>query len=138
MPAKASEGIAVSKHPFQVGEWLTYEIPWLNITAGTIMAVMEVAGMGNEKDRSLTKLVTTAHSRSAITKFFPVDNQVESELDLTSLVPEHMPFRRREGQKKEDVEYVFHHKEETVRAIRDGISDSLPIPAGTQDIISCL
>jgi len=138
MPAKASEETAVSKHPFQVGEWITYEISWLNITAGTVMAVMEVAGMGNEKDRSLTKLVMTAHSRPAITKFFPVNNRVESELDLTSLVPEHMTFRRHEGQKKEDMEYVFHHKEETVRAVRDGISDSLPIQAGTQDVISCL
>jgi hypothetical protein len=136
LPAGASEGIVAPQHPFQVGERLTYEISWLNITAGT--AVMEVAGMGGEKDRSLARLVTTAQSRPAITKFFPVDNRVESELDLTALVPEHMTFRRREGKKKEDLEYVFHHKEGTVTAVKGGIAESLPIPSGTQDIISCL
>lgn len=136
LPVMASEGPVVSQHPFQVGERLTYEISWLNITAGT--AVMEVAGMGAERDRSLAKLVTTAQSRPAITRFFPVDNRVESELDLTTLVPEHMTFRRREGKKKEDMEYVFHHKEGTVTAVKGGTSESLSIPAGTQDILSCL
>lgn len=94
--------------------------------------------MGGDKDRSLAKLVTTAQSRPAITKFFPVDNRVESELDLTALLPEHMTFRRREGKKKEDIEYVFHHKEGTVTAVSGGTSESLPIPSGTQDLISCL
>lgn len=136
LPTKGSEGPVAPKHPFQVGERLTYDISWLNITAGT--AVMEVAGMGGESGRSLAKLVTTAQSGPVITKFFPVDNRVESELDLIALVPEHMIFRRREGRKKEDVEYVFHHKEGTVMAVKGGTSESSSIPAGTQDIISCL
>ncbi|MGQ0667870.1 MAG: DUF3108 domain-containing protein [Nitrospiraceae bacterium] len=135
-PAQAAEGAAVAKRPFEVGERLTYDISWLNITAGT--AVMEVAEMEGKKDRALAKLVGTAQSRPIITKFFPVDNRVESELDLTALVPEHMTFRRREGKKKEDIEYVFHQKEGTVTAVRGGITESLSIPAGTQDIISCL
>jgi hypothetical protein len=49
-----------------------------------------------------------------------------------------MTFRRREGKKKEDIEYVFHQQEGTVTAVRGGTTESLPIPAGTQDIISCL
>lgn len=135
LPAHSSQGV-VSKHPFQVGERLTYEVSWLNIAAAT--AVMEVAEMEGKKDRAIAKLVGTAQSRPIITKFFPVDNRVESELDLTALVPEHMTFRRREGKKKEDIEYRFHHKEGMVTAIRGGTTESLPIPAGTQDIISCL
>ena len=135
-PAKAGDPTVLARQPFQVGERLTYDISWLNITAGT--AVMEVVGMEGEKDQSLAKLVTTAQSRPAITRFFPVDNRVESELDLVALVPEHMTFRRREGKKKEDWEYVFHHKEGTVTAVRGGASESLPIPSGTQDVISCL
>jgi len=86
----------------------------------------------------LAKLVGTAQSRPILTKFFPVDNRVESEIDLAALVPKHMTFRRREGKKKEDIEYVFHQKEGTVTAVRGGVTESLPIPAGTQDIISCL
>ena len=136
LPAPVDADPGLLKRPFRLGERLTYDISWFKITAGT--AVMEVTGIAGQKDRSLAKLVATAQSRPLITKFFPVDNRVESELDLTALVPEHMTFRRREGKKNEDIEYVFHHKEGTVTAVRGGITETLPIPAGTQDIISCL
>jgi Protein of unknown function (DUF3108) len=129
-------GVVDSKPPFQLGERLTYDISWLNITAGT--AILEVAEIGSEKNRSIAKVIGTAQSRPIITKFFPVDNRVESELDLAALLPEHMTFRRREGKKKEDIEYLFHHQEGTVTAVRGGTTETLPIPAGTQDIISCL
>jgi hypothetical protein len=132
----AAEEGPMGKRPFEVGEQLTYDISWLNITAGT--AVMEVARMEGKEERAFAKLVGTAHSRPIITKFFPVDNRVESEVDLGTLVPEHMTFRRREGKKKEDIEYMFLQKEGKVITVRGGITEALPIPAGTQDIISCL
>ena len=119
----------------QAGERLTYDISWLNILAGT--AVMEVQADG-AADKSRAKLVTTAQSRPAISKFFPVDNRVESEFDLRSQLPQHMVFRRREGRNKEDIEYTFHHAEGTVTAVRQGTAETVPIPAGTQDLISCL
>ncbi len=40
-PVQAPDGQVVSKHPFQVGERLTYEGSWLNIAAVT--AVMKIA-----------------------------------------------------------------------------------------------
>ena len=125
-----------SAKSFQVGEQLTYEISWLNITAGT--AVMAVSAAGNDGDRPLVKLVTTAQSRPAITKFFPVDNRVESIVDPATLLPEHMTFKRREGKKKEDIEYTFHQKEGTVTAVKGGTTETIQIPPGTQDAISCL
>ncbi len=120
----------------QTGERLTYDISWLNILAGT--AVMEVQPDGTADDKSRAKLVTTAQSRPAISKFFPVDNRVESEFDLRTQLPQHMIFHRREGKNKEDIEYTFHHAEGTVTAVRQGTTEILPIPAGTQDLISCL
>jgi hypothetical protein len=127
---------ADSTHPFRIGERLTYEVSWLHITAAS--AVMEIAGMERAESHTLAKLVGTAQSRPVLTAFFPVDNRVESEIDFTTLVPKHMTFRRREGKKKEDIEYVFHQQEGTVTAVRGGTTESLPIPVGTQDIISCL
>jgi hypothetical protein len=135
-PVQAADGPVISTRPFQVGERLTYEVSWLNIAAAT--AVMEIAGLQSAQDRTRARLVGTAQSRPILTTFFPVDNRVESEIDFATLVPEHMTFRRREGKKKEDIEYVFHRQEGTVTAVRGGITESLPIPAGTQDIISCL
>jgi hypothetical protein len=121
---------------FQVGEQLTYEISWLNITAGT--AVMAVSDAGMDGGRSRAKLITTAQSRPAITKFFPVDNRVESIVDSATLLPEHLFFKRREGKKKEDIEYTFHQNDGKVTMVKGGATETLEIPPGTQDVISCL
>ncbi|MCX5720978.1 MAG: DUF3108 domain-containing protein [Nitrospirae bacterium] len=125
-----------SVRPFQVGERFTYEISWLNITAAT--AVLEVTAAGTDGDQPLVKLVTTAHSSPTVTKFFPVDNRVESILDPATLLPEHLTFKRREGKKKEDIEYTFHQKEGSVTAVKGGTTEMFQIPPGTQDVISCL
>jgi hypothetical protein len=132
--AEASE--LSSARSFQVGEQLTYEISWLFITAGT--AVMAVSDAGTDGDRPLAKLITTAQSRPAITKFFPVDNRVESIVDPATLLPEHLTFKRREGKKKEDFEYTFNQKEGKVIVVKGGTTETLEIPPGTQDVISCL
>ena len=125
-----------SARSFQVGEQLTYEISWLNITAGT--AVMAVSDAGTDGDRPLTKLITTTQSSPLITKFFPVDNRVESIVDPATLLPEHLTFKRREGKKNEDIEYTFHQKEGTVTVVKGGTTETLEMPPGTQDVISCL
>jgi hypothetical protein len=124
------------KRPFHVGERLTYKVSWLNLTA--VIAVMEVAPIPGISGQEVAKLVGTAQSTPIITKFFPVDSRVESEIDLDTLAPEHMTLRRREGKKKEDIEYIFRQQEGMVTAVRGGVTESLPIPAGTQDIMSCL
>ena len=134
--AGAGAGDLTTARPFQVGEQLTFDISWLNITAGT--AVMAVSGAGTEGDQTLVKLVTTAQSRPAITKFFPVDNRVESLLDPATLLPEHLTFKRREGKKKEDIEYAFQQKEGKVTVLKGGTTEILDMPPGTQDVISCL
>ena len=128
-------GDVSSTRSIQVGEQLTYDISWLGITAGT--AVLAVGAAGTDGGRPLAKLVTTAQSRPAITKFFPVDNRVESIVDPATLLPEHLNFRRREGKKKEDIEYIFHQKEGTVTVVKGG-TEIREIPSGTHDVISCL
>jgi hypothetical protein len=125
-----------STRPFQAGEQLTYDISWMHITAGT--AVMAVSEAGTDRDRALTKLLTTAQSRPVITTFFPVDNRVESIVDSATLLPEHLNFKRREGKKKEDIEYTFHQKEGRVTVVKGGTTETLEMPPGTQDVISCL
>lgn len=132
----AGEGPGASARPFRVGERLTYDITFLNISAGT--AVMEVGPGDGVNGRSIGKFVTTAVSSPKVTRFFPVDNRVESLTDLTTLLPDRMIFRRREGKKKEDIEYVFHRTDNTVSATRGGTTELVPIPADTQDLISCL
>lgn len=135
-PVFAVESSLAPLRPFRVGERLTYDITFLNISAGT--AVMEVSAADGAGDHPAGRFITTAVSSPKVTRFFPVDNRVESLTDLTTLLPEHMTFRRREGKKKEDIEYIFHRKDNTVSATRGGVTELVPIPADTQDLISCL
>ncbi len=132
----AAESAPAPLRPFRVGERLTYDITFLNISAGT--AVMEVGAADGGGEHPSGKFITTAVSSPKVTRFFPVDNRVESLTDLTTLLPEHMTFRRREGKKKEDIEYIFHRNDNTVSATRGGTTEIVPIPADTQDLISCL
>lgn len=99
---------------------------------------MEVNAAGGAGEYPSAKFITTAVSTPKVTRFFPVDNRVESVTDLTTLLPEHMTFRRREGKKKEDIEYLFHRKDNTVSATRGGTTELVPVPADSQDLISCL
>ena len=99
---------------------------------------MAVSDAGTDGERSLAKLITTAQSRPVITKFFPVDNRVESIVDPATLLPEHLTFKRREGKKKEDIEYTFHQKEGRVTVVKGGTTETAEMPTGTQDVISCL
>lgn len=119
----------------QVGERLTYELTWLNILAGT--AVLEVAE-GNSNAQASLKLVMTAQSSPKITRFYPVDNRVESWVNPDTFLSEHMIFHRREGKRKNDFDYTFHHDQGSVTAVKDGVEETLPIPPGTFDAISCL
>ncbi len=125
-----------SSPPFQVGERLIYDVSWLNILGGT--AVMDVANIGGAADHKVGILITTAQSSPVITKFYPVDNRVESVVDLGNFQTARLLFRRREGKQKEDFEYTFDHKEGTVLAVKNGAAETLTIPPGTLDIISCL
>jgi hypothetical protein len=120
----------------QIGERLTYEISWLNILAGT--AVMEVTDGGTEGDRAHARFITTARSGPLVTKFYPVDNRVESLVDLENFQTARMSFRRREGRRKNDFAYTFNYQEGTVLAVKDGVAETLPIPPETLDAISCL
>lgn len=122
--------------PFESGEQLRYDISWLYMKAGS--AVMAVQPAAEVNGHPSIKFVTVAQSSPVVTKFYPVINRVESLVNLDTLLPQRMIFRRREGKRKNDFEYTFHHQEGTVLAVKDGKPDTLPIPTDAQDAISCL
>ena len=122
--------------PFPTGEKFTYRVSWLGLHAAT--AVMEVAPAPPADGRHLLRLLTTAVSSPAVTRFYPVDNRVESLVDEDTLAPQRLLFRRREGKRKNDFDVTFHHAKGEVLSIKDGQPSTIPIPSGTQDSISCL
>nr|MBI3614427.1 DUF3108 domain-containing protein [Nitrospirota bacterium] len=122
--------------PFLPGERLTYALTWLNIRAGT--AVLEVAGAAPVQGRATLRLLTTAVSSPLVTKFYPVDNRVESLVDAEKMLPHRMWFRRREGKRNNDFDVAFDQATGTITSIKDGVMDQLPLPPQTYDSIACL
>lgn len=125
-----------SDRPFVPGERFTYAISWLNITAGN--AIMEVADSPPIEERPALRLLTVATSAPFVSKFYPVDNRVESIVDAGTLLPHRMVFRRREGKRKNDFDVIFHQSEGAIIATKDGATEKLVAPSGIHDSISCL
>ncbi len=134
--ADATDGSPSPGPSFAQGERLIYRVSWMGLHAAT--AVME-AGPGPELDgRETVRYGTTATSSPLVTKFYAVDNRVESIVDADTLLPRRLLFRRREGRRKNDFDVTFHQPQGNVLAIKDGVPSTIPIPAATHDSISCL
>jgi len=129
-------GDRLAAPPFGPGEKLTYAITYLGMRAGT--AVMEVQDVEPVEAHPALRLLTIAKSSATVSKFYPVNNRVESLVDAQTVKPYHLLFARREGKKKNDFDVTFHHEEGTVLSIKDGSAETLPIPPNTQDLLSCL
>ena len=121
---------------FKPGERLTYTIAWFSIPAGT--TVMEVGEGPPIEGRPAYRLVTSAKTNSFVSAFYPVDSRVESIMDANALLPQRLLFRRREGKRKNDFDVTFNHAEHKVYSIKDGVAETLPLPEGAQDGLSCL
>lgn len=135
-PPQPLSSPASPAHPFPVGERLTYALSYLAIQAGT--ATMEVHPPPAGGPGSQLLLVNTAKSSKFITRFFPVDNRVESYVDAGTLAPQHFIFRRREGKKRNDFDVTFLHAEGKATGTKDGEAYAQAIPADTHDVLSCL
>jgi len=134
--AQSSLPTMTADRPFAPGERLTYAISWLSITAGK--AVMEVADAPPIQGRAAFRFLTAATSTPFVSRFYPVDNRVESLVDAATLLPQRMVFRRREGKRKNDFDVLFHQSEGTITATKDGVTDKLAAPPGIHDSISSL
>jgi hypothetical protein len=121
---------------FKPGERLTYSIAWFSIPAGT--TVMEVGEGPVIQGRAAYRLVTTAQTNKFVSSFYPVDSRVESILDANTWLPQRLLFKRREGKRKNDFDVTFHHPERRVYSIKDGVAETISIPEGAQDGLSCL
>ncbi len=132
----STPGASAALPPFANGERFVYHISWFSILAGT--AVLEVDRSTTSDGQPGFRFVAAARSGPLVTRFYPVDNRAESQVDAATLLPRRMIFRRREGRRKNDFEYAFHHATGTVTAVKDGRTDVLAIPNDVQDAISCL
>ena len=125
-----------SPDAFEPGERLVYTIAWFKIPAGT--TVMDVTEGPMVGDRHSYRFVTSAKTNKFVSSFYPVDSRVESIVDPVSMLPQRLLFKRREGKRKNDFDVTFYHAEGKVNSIKDGVAETITIPQGAQDGLSCL
>lgn len=122
--------------PFAAGERFTYALSWLSMRAGT--AVLEVRALPPSEAPPALELQAIAQSSPFVSKFYPVDNRVQSVVDAKTLTPRRLLFRRREGKRKNDFDVTFRREEGVAVSIKDGVKEVVPVPPDIHDAISCL
>ncbi len=117
-------------------ESLEYAISLLGIPAGT--ARMHATPVTLPNGLSTIQFMTIAKSNDFISFFFPVHNIVTSTVDAHTMLPVHLFFQRREGNRHEDFDVTFDHQSKQATIVKDGERSTMSIPDHTHDALSCL
>lgn len=131
-------GIALSPSAFAVQdkEDYRYGVSLWGVPAGH--AYMKNETMVDADGRPARHLTTTIRSNDFISFFFPVKNHVDSMVDPVTMLPRHLFFERREGDRHEKFDVTFDRVANQVTVLKDGKSSIHDIPPGTHGPLSCL
>lgn len=115
---------------FGVGERLHFDINYGYINAGS--AEMRVLDLVEWEGRPCYYIQTQAHSNSFFDSIFPVNDTVESIIDVVGLCSWHFEKRLREGSYRSERIYTFDQINQYT--VYDG--DTISTPAFIQDVLS--
>jgi hypothetical protein len=118
---------------FALGESLTYAVKWGPVRAGT--AVMSVRDTVGVESRTCYHIVSEAESNSLFSVFYPVEDRIETWMDVEKLVPLRHVKRLREGTYAQDESMRFDH-ERGMAQYSDG--EWVAFAPGVQDFLSAL
>lgn len=137
MPVLAPWSAATDSRPLQpafgVGEKLTYAVKWGPLRAGT--AVMWVREIVDVRGRPCYHITSEAQSNAFFSLFYRVDDEVETWVDVETLVPLKHEKHLREGTYYQDEVIEFDHAARTA-TYSDG--ERVQFAPGVQDILSAL
>lgn len=135
---KPIHNIVTVNHAFSTGERLTYLISWSDIIdAGT--AVMEVREEKQTDGKKVYRLVSTARSSGLVSKFYKVNDVIESVIDLERLYSLSYRSDQSHGKRKKKRSMTFNQVEGTVVVVDvDGKQDTYSTPPGILDPLSSL
>ena len=134
---KPIHNVVTVNHAFSAGERLTYLISWSNIIdAGT--AVMEVKEEKQTDGKKVYRLVSTARSSGLVSKFYKVNDMIESIIDFEHLYSLSYTLDQSHGKRKKKREMTFNQSKGTVVVDADGRQDTYSTPPGVLDPLSSL
>ncbi len=131
-PDNASFLRSIPNQAFTIGEELSYNVSFGFLGAGN--AVMRVQEITDWKGRPCYRITSDVKSNAFFSKFFKVDDHIESIVDVDGIFPWFYSKRIREGKYKADRSAKFdpHHG----RAFEG--KDTLKVPPFTQDVVSII
>jgi hypothetical protein len=134
---KLIHNVVTVNHAFSAGERLTYIISWSNIIdAGT--AVMEVREEKLTDGKKVYRLISTAHSSGLISKFYKVNDMIESVIDSEHLYSLSYTLDQKHGKRKKKREMTFNKAKGTVVVDEEGKQDTYSTPPDILDPLSSL
>jgi hypothetical protein len=124
-------------HAFRTGERLTYTITWSDIVQAGI-AVLEVKDEVRKDGRRAFRLISTARSSGLVSKFYRVEDRIQSTMDNEELYSLAYSLDQKHGKRKKQREMTFDQARGTVQVLRDGIQEQFTVPERVQDALSSL
>lgn len=124
-------------HSFSVGERLTYVVSWSNILdAGT--AVMEVKEEKQPNGEKAYLLVSSARSSGLVSKFYKVNDVIESIVDAATMSSLSYKLDQSHGKRKKKRTMTFDPVQGTVTVDEEGKQETFSTPPGILDPLSSL
>ncbi len=135
---KPIHNVVTANHAFSAGERLTYLISWSEIIdAGT--AVLEVREEKQTDGKKVYRLVSTARSSGLVSKFYKVNDMIESIIDSEQLYSLSYRLDQSHGKRKKKRVMTFNPTEGTVVVVdADGKQNTYSTPPGILDPLSSL
>ncbi|MDP8218106.1 MAG: DUF3108 domain-containing protein [Candidatus Theseobacter exili] len=129
-------GEDISRIPFAVGEKLTYTIRWGVIPVG--YGILHVQKLEILNGREVYKIVASARSNEFLSKFYKVDDKVETWIDKEGLFPVKFHKKLQEGGYRCDEEMIFDQVKHRAAYRSASTEKHMDIPSRVQDALSSL
>lgn len=136
MEKESADPILPPALPFAPGEKLVYDVKYLGISTGTaVLAVLDAIFINGQE---VYPLISTAQSGDFSSVFYPVNDRVESYLDVKGLYSHAIKVKQNEGGKKREKQIEFNQTEHKAIQIKNGKQEVFDIPPNVHDSLSSL
>ncbi len=118
------------------GERLVFDVRYLGFSAGT--AVMEVMEKTEMNGRDVYHILSTVRSNDFISFFYPVDNRIESYIDVEGLYSHLIKIKQLQGKRRREKVIGFNQVHHRAVQVKNNRSEVFEVPENVQDSLSSL
>lgn len=132
-PPVSTSDLPLRDFPFKIGEQLTYRVYLANSPEQVGTLVFNLKARGRYFNRDGLQVIVTAQTTGPGSRVFPVNDQISSYIDPTTLLPFRTELNLSEGK----YHYVrAYNLDQNRGAATTDAKERIDIPVGTHDLIS--